>query len=82
MPITPASSARWTASTAVAIPAEDVMFDSTSVGGGGAGGNWDVPLLWFFIVGIPVLIVAIVSNSCAFLVFYKKPSFRKSISNR
>ena len=43
--------------------------------------NWTV-LVSFCLIGCPLLVIAIVSNSCAFLVFCKKPIFRKSISNR
>ena len=44
-------------------------------------GRWNA-FLSFCFIGFPILTIALVSNSCAFLVFYKKPVFRKSISNR
>jgi hypothetical protein len=38
--------------------------------------------LSFSLVTLPILLVALVSNLLALLVFYKKPIFRKILSNR
>ena len=39
-------------------------------------------LLVFTFVAIAVVLIALLSNGLAFLVFYKKPVFRKILSNR
>ena len=41
-----------------------------------------VVLLSFVIVTSPLVLVALVANLMALLVFYKKPMFRKILSNR
>ena len=39
-------------------------------------------LLLFFLLSIPIIIIAIALNGLAFLIFYKKPVFRKILANR
>ena len=39
-------------------------------------------LLLFLLLSVPLIIVAITLNGLAFLVFYKKPVFRKILANR
>ena len=44
--------------------------------------DFSVVFLTFLIVTSPLVLVALVSNLLALLVFYKKPMFRKILSNR
>ena len=57
----------------------DMFLDSDSDGGGS-----DRALVFrlFFMILCPLVVAALFSNGLAFLVFYKKPIFRKIISNR
>ncbi len=51
--------------------------------GRGLEGQGSVTLFFAFcFLAIPTVIFALVSNGLAFLVFYKKPMFRKILSNR
>jgi len=47
------------------------------------GANHAVSLFFgFSLLAVPTLLVALFSNGLGFLVFYKKPAFRKILSNR
>ena len=47
-----------------------------------AAADFSVVVLSFLIITSPLVLVALVSNLLALLVFYKKPMFRKILSNR
>ena len=53
-------------------------------GGAAPASATDFPavVLSFLIITSPLVLVALVSNLLALLVFYKKPMFRKILSNR
>ena len=47
-----------------------------------AAADFSVVALTFLVLTAPLVLVALVSNLLALLVFYKKPMFRKILSNR
>ena len=47
-----------------------------------AAADFPVVALTFLVLTAPLVLVALVSNLLALLVFYKKPMFRKILSNR
>ena len=47
-----------------------------------ASADFSVVALTFLVLTAPLVLVALVSNLLALLVFYKKPMFRKILSNR
>ena len=75
--------ADWTSSLGnVAISENDILLNDISLNDIRSKDKMGNVFFSFCLLSMPIVLIALFSNGLAFLVFYKKPAFRKILSNK